>query len=144
MSSSCYPDVVALKGVVQEVEQLLKNASELIEKLDEATEQLAFDLLKSEGVAAAHQTGLAQAVCGKKGDSESSSSRSSKPCLQKKKKGPPDRHRDRGHYWFRRTPVHNYKETRNYVRLSGEKRSAVADQDATMDIFPQVESEADA
>ena len=66
MLSSCYPDVVALKGVVQEVEQLLKNASELIEKLDEATEQLAFDLLKSEGVAAAHQTGLAQAVCGKR------------------------------------------------------------------------------
>ena len=100
MSSFCNPDVVALKRVVHEVEQLLEIASELIDKVDKATEQLGFD----------------------------SSSRSSKATatpeaiLRKKKKGPPDTPRDRSRYFFRRTSVHNYKDTRNYVRLSGEKR----------------------
>ena len=31
-------------------------------------------------------------------------------CLPKKRKGPPDAHRDRSHYWFRRTHICNYKE----------------------------------
>ena len=53
---------------------------------------------------------------------EATDSHSFNAILTKKKKGAPDTPRDRSRYYFRRTSVHNYKDTRNYVRLSGEKR----------------------
>ena len=44
------------------------------------------------------------------GDEEEVEDNEEERCLPKKRKGPPDAHRDRSHYWFRRTHFCNYKE----------------------------------
>ena len=117
MSSSCYIDVVALNGAVQELEQLLQKASELlqkasevIDKVDEATEQMGFDLWKSEGSAAVYQIRVEEQSRMSLHSHFNILTKGGKHCLQKKRKGPPDAHRDRSHYWLRRTHFCNYKE----------------------------------